>query len=165
MPSTPTHILLNQVTLAASTSTVTFSGIPQNFTDLVLVVQHRVIGAGETDVQFNADTGNNYQTVTMRAGASSSIFSATYTANGIKPQNSVGGATSSDDFFELNIIDYSSVDKHKTTLLKSGNGVAAFVQNHAVRWINTAAITSVRCVATGTSYAAGSTFSLYGIVA
>jgi hypothetical protein len=161
---TNTYIALATITLGSSASTVTFSSIPATYRDLVLVAQHKVTGAGETDVQFNADTGNNYTTVTMRGGASASVFSATYTANGIKPQNSVGGSTSTNDFFQLEIMDYSATDKHKTSLLRSGNASSAFVQNHNVRWANTAAITSVKCTATGTSYASGSTFSLYGIV-
>jgi hypothetical protein len=131
---------------------------------LILVVEHKVSGAGETDVQFNADTGNNYTTVTMRAGASASTFSATYTSNGIKPQNSVGGATSSNDSFQVDIMDYSATNKHKTSLLRSGNASTGFVQNHAVRWANTNAITSVQCTATGTTYAIGSIFSLYGVI-
>lgn len=165
MPATPTYTALATITLSSSTSTVTFSSIPATYRDLVLVVQHKVTGGGETDVQFNADTGNNYTTVTMRAGAAASTFSASYTANGIKPQNSVGGSTTANDFFQLDIMDYSATDKHKTSLLRSGNGSTSFVQNHAVRWANTAAITSVKCTAAGTSYASGSTFSLFGIVA
>jgi hypothetical protein len=161
---TNTYTPLATLTLTGTAASVTFSSIPATYRDLVLIVQHKVSGAGETDVQFNADTGNNYQTVTMRAGASASTFSATYTANGIKPQNSVGGATSTNDFFRVDIMDYSATDKHKVSLLRSGNGSASFIQNHSVRWANTAAITSVKCTATGTTYAVGSTFSLYGIV-
>lgn len=161
---TNTYTALATVTLASSASTVTFSSIPATYRDLILVVQHKVTGGGETDVQFNADTGNNYSTVTMRAGADSNTYSATYTANGIKPQNSVGGATGTNDFFQLDIMDYSATDKQKTSLLRSINGSTSFVQNHAVRWLNTAAITSVKCTASGTSYASGSTFSLYGVI-
>jgi hypothetical protein len=161
---TNTYTPLATITLTGTASSVTFSSIPATYRDLVLVVEHKVSGGGETDVQFNADTGNNYSTVTMRAGASASTFSATFTSNGIKPQNSVGGSTTVGDFFRLEIMDYSATDKHKTSLLKSGNGSTSFVQNHAVRWLNTAAITSVKCTASGTTYAVGSTFSLYGVI-
>jgi hypothetical protein len=163
---TPTYILLNQVTLAANASEIIFSSIPQGYADLILIGQHRMASAGETSITFNSDSGSNYSTVTMRGGAGSSTFSANFTTTGIVPQNAVGGATGSDDNFQLQIMDYSSTDKHKTTLLKSGNGLstttASFVQAHASRWANTAAITSIRCQA---PYAAGSNFSLYGVIA
>lgn len=161
---TNTYKALATITLGSSASTVTFSSIPATYRDLILVVQHKVTGGAETDVQFNADTGNNYSTVTLRGGADSSIYSANYTANGIKPQNAVGGATSTNDFFQLDIMDYSATDKHKISLLRSINGSTSFVQNQAVRWANTAAITSVKCTASGASYASGSTFSLYGVI-
>lgn len=162
---TNTYTPLGSVTLAATASEVIFSNIPNSFRDLILIAEHRVSGPGETDVQFNGDTGNNYSTVTMRAGASNAIFSANYTANGVKPQNSVGGSTTTNDFFRLDIMDYSATNKHKTSLLRSGNGSAAFAQNQAVRWANDNAITSLRCVAVGTTYAIGSTFSIYGVIA
>ena len=165
MPATPTYVLLNQVTLAAASSSVIFSSVPQGYGDLVLVVR-QIVNTGETDVRFNTDDGNNYTTVTMRGGADSSYYSATFTANGIKPQNSAGGT---DSLFVLQIMDYSATDKHKTTLMRSGAGSSSSftsTQAHAVRWANTAAITTVRCLSVdGGTYQVGSTFFLYGLVA
>ncbi len=162
---TNTYTPLATITLTGTDSEIVFSSIPATYRDLILIVSHKVSGAGETDVRFNTDDGNNYTTVTMRGGADSSTYSATYTANGIKPQNSVGGSTTQNDFFRVDIMDYSATDKHKTSLLRSGNGSTSFVQNHAVRWANTAAINTVRCIAVGTTYQVGSTFSLYGVIA
>jgi hypothetical protein len=160
---TPTYVSLATITLSSTDSEIIFSSIPATYRDLILIVEHKLSGAGETDIQFNSDTGSNYSTVTMRGGATSSTFSASFTTTGIRPQNAVGGSTSTNDFFRLQIMDYSATDKHKTTLLSSGNGSTSFVQNHANRWANTAAITSIKCTASSTTYASGSSFSLYGI--
>ncbi len=162
---TNTYTPLANVTLASTASGVTFASIPATYRDLILIVQ-QVVNVGETDVRFNTDDGNNYSTVTLRGGADSSYYSANFTANGIKPQNSAGGTNS---FFELQIMDYSATDKHKTTLMRSGAGSSSAVtstQAHAVRWANTAAINTVRVLAVdGATYQIGSTFSLYGVVA
>lgn len=162
---TPTYTPLGAITLSSPASNVTFSNIPNTFRDLILVVHHRFSAGSETDVLFNLDNGNNYATVTMRAGAENATFSATYTSNGIKPQNSVGGATASNDFFQVQIMDYAATDRHKTALMRSGNAAASYTQTHATRWLNTAAITSVRCNSPFATYAAGSTFTLYGVAA
>lgn len=159
---TNTYIPLATQTLTGTASSVTFGSIPGTYRDLVLVVR-QLINTGETDVRFNTDDGNNYSTVTMRGGADNSTYSASFTANGIKPQNSAGGTFS---FFTLQIMDYSATDKHKTSLLRSGAGTssATSTQAHSIRWANTAAITTVRCLAVdGGTYQSGSTFSLYGI--
>jgi hypothetical protein len=155
---TNTYTPLATVTLTGTDSQILFSNIPSTYRDLILVVQ-QFVSSGETLVYFNGDTGSNYSTVTMRAGAENTTFSATFTAPGIRPQNSVGGAN---DYFQLQIMDYSATDKQKTTLLRSGNGSTAYTQSHAVRWSNTAAITSIRCDG---NYTAGSMFSLYGVIA
>lgn len=156
------YVALATITLTSTDSSIDFQNIPGTYRDLVLVVDQK-INTGETDVRFNTDDGNNYSTVTMRGGADSGTYSTTFTANGIKPQNSAGGTFS---FFTLQIMDYSATDKHKTTLLRSGAGTssATSVQAHAVRWANTAAINRVRCLSVdGGTYQIGATFSLYGI--
>ena len=72
------------------------------------------------------------------------------------------GDTTADTFTIAQVMDYSATDKHKTFLVRSNipaNNVAA----HAVRWANTAAITTVAVEAISTTWAVGTTFALYGI--
>lgn len=160
---TNTYTALATITLTSTDTAIDFQNIPGTYRDLVLVVR-QIVNTGETDVRFNTDDGNNYTTVTMRGGADSGYYSATFTANGIKPQNSAGGT---DSFFTLQIMDYSATDKHKTTLMRSGAGSSSSftsTQAHAVRWANTAAINRVRVLSVdGGTYQIGSTFSLFGI--
>ena len=158
---TSTYIALANITLGSSASSVTFSSIPATYRDLILIATHKLTTAGETLIYFNADTGSNYSSVTMRGGPSSSTFSASFTAAGIRPQNAVGGATASNDSFQLQVMDYSATDKHKATLLRAGNATTDFSMAHASRWANTGNITSIKCEA---PYASGSTFALYAIV-
>jgi hypothetical protein len=61
-------------------------------------------------------------------------------------------------------MDYSATDKHKTVLVRS-NAASTGVEAIAQRWASTAAITSILVFPSTGSWAAGGTFSLYGIVA
>lgn len=164
MPS-PTYTPLANITLTSTASNVTFNNIPSTYKDLLLVALVRTIGS-ETDVQFNNDSGNNYTTTTVRGGADGNYYSAQYTANGIKPQNSVGpDETGLRDYFKVHIMDYSATNKHKVSLLLSGNANKSHFQAHGVRWANNNAITSVKCNAPFGNYQAGCTFALYGVTA
>ena len=50
-------------TASGSESSITFSSIPQGYTDLVLVFLGKVdSGSGDLGLRFNADTGSNYST-------------------------------------------------------------------------------------------------------
>jgi hypothetical protein len=66
----------------------------------------------------------------------------------------------------LNFLDYSATDKHKTTLTRSGYSdlsSVATVEATAIRWANTAALTSIVFSTNVGSFSTGSTFALYGI--
>jgi hypothetical protein len=62
------------------------------------------------------------------------------------------------------IQDASATDKHKTGLSRSDNSlVATYALAH--RWASTSAITTVKVYCAVGSLAAGSTLSLYGVIA
>lgn len=161
--TTPTHILLNQITLAAASSSVTFSNIPQNYGDLVLVCN--VDGTVQTElyIRINGDAAATYTSVRMQ-GSGSTYASATYSGTNGMRLNGNGDIMTN---FSFNAIiqfqDYSAVDKHKTLLSRtnSSNGVDAA----AGRYPSTNAITSITPYPNSGSFDIGSTFSLYGVYA
>jgi hypothetical protein len=160
-----TYTQIASITLAASSNSVTFVSIPQNFRDLVLVVAGTLnSGTQNPRVQLNADTGNNYSNVWM-GGSGSSATSGTNSSVDYNFGGVIFTAQSNDI---LQIMDYSATDKHKTTLTRgnaasstSGQATSAW----AGRWANTAAVTSIRFYLNAETFAAGSTFTLYGIEA
>lgn len=167
--STPTYTLINQITLAANSSSATFSSIPQNYRDLIVVISGIANSATLLGMQVNADTGTNYFNVNMK-GFGQGVFSS---ANNLGWNLLHDNDTLSGGFYQCNItwMDYSATDKHKTSLTRSsqgnvqsgGDSVLAF----AGRWANTSAITSMRFFfpySGGSTFAAGTSFSLYGIV-
>jgi hypothetical protein len=154
---------LANITLQSASSQVTFSSIPQNYRDLVLVFDGRIT---DTDrlacFRFNNDSGSNYTTV--------------YTANTASATRST---TAADFYYQassnlsdgiIQIMDYSATDKHKTIISRSNNP-SDYVFTYANRWANTAAITSITFLPMATNFTASSTFvsgsifSLYGRIA
>jgi hypothetical protein len=161
---TPTYTPLATVTLGSSASSVTFSSIPATYRDLVIVLSGRSNGGGafNTGMRFNNDTGSNYSNVFMLGdGSSASSGSSTTTRQDISFYSSVQGDVIG------HIMDYSATDKHKTSLVRYNNQAAVTVAR-TFRWANTSAITSINFYngsANGETFASGSTFSLYGVIA
>lgn len=159
MPSA--MVPIQSITLTAVTNTITFSNIPQNYKDLVLIVNYKILTAGNPRFYFNADSGSLYNLVYMDGyGASkgSGIDNA-QTSNSLTytPANTtqVGSVV-------LNCLDYSSVDKHKTSLIKSGSGLG-IASSYVTRYASTNAIT--RLDVFNHDYQIGSSFALYGVLA
>jgi hypothetical protein len=147
---TPTYTPLATVTLGSSASSITFSSIPATYRDLVLVANKS--DSTDLSLRFNGDTGSNYFRVFMidfgGAGASGSQTNT---------KIDIGGG----NLTLVNIMDYSTTNKHKTVLDRMNS--AGRVQADAQRWANTSAITTV-LISSSSSFAAGATFNLYGIV-
>jgi hypothetical protein len=162
---TPTYILLNQITLAAASSSVTFSNIPQNYGDLVLVAAARSNRAATAD--FGAFTFNGTAPASRLGmvgdGSTASSYSLTNNALFECP-----GASASAGLFNtaiFHVMDYSATDKHKT-IINRDNTQTGLVVAQATRWADTAAISTIAITSfTGNSFVLGSTFSLYGIAA
>jgi hypothetical protein len=159
-----TYTQITSVTLAVASSSVTFSSIPQNFRDLVLIQSGTSTNTSINSLQIrmNNDSGSNYPGVVMSAD-SVSASAATFTDSG----HIAGFAINVGVVINVvNIMDYSSTDKHKTVLSRHNTATDSRVRAAATRWTNTAAVTSLICrVDTGASWNAGSTFTLYGIEA
>jgi hypothetical protein len=158
------YIPLATVTLGSAASSVTFSSIPATYRDLVLVVNAKnTVGANYNSLaRLNGDTGNNNPSVFMM-GNSSGVFSLTRNVDGA---GQIGYTNSSGTGAIIaHFMDYSATDKHKTILSRS-NTDPDRVSAHAIRWTNTAAITSIAVLSEGgATWASGGRFDLYGILA
>lgn len=165
---TNTYTALATITLGSTDSEVVFASIPAGYRDLVFSIS--ILGTSNDQscvMQLNSDTGANYSNVRMSGwGASygSNTSGSTYIfVSGYNYGVATSGAYT---IAQGSIMDYSATDKHKSTLIRSrssrDNGDTDTTAG-AGRWANTAAVTSLKFYLTGGSFAAGSTFSLYGI--
>lgn len=159
MPATPTYVLLNQITLAAASSSVTFSNIPQNYGDLVLVITGSASGGAGLRTQLNSDTGSNYAYVYMQ-GSSGGAVSSSGTNAWIDSYIDSSQCTTIHQFF-----DYSATDKHKSVVTARSIG-GVDTMRLAQRWASTNAINNLYIYFSNAStFAIGTTISLYGVYA
>lgn len=168
--ATDAFVALYSTTLASAASSITISGIPSTYRDLRLVVNGSVSGVGGLRYQFNGDTGTNYSYIEMRGNKSGGIDAARSTS-GTSQTSIIAGEsnfnTSSRFDAYLECFDYSATDKHKPVLSRNNytdDAANSVVEQTLGRWASTSAISSMTVFMTASTFAAGSTFSLYGIV-
>jgi hypothetical protein len=149
------YIPLATVTLGGSDADIGFSNIPALYKDLVVIFNGSISTSNNSPFYMNGDTtGGNYAKVSAYGTGSSTGSGAFYGAIWSGSQNTL----------IYNFMDYCSTDKHKVALVRCNNA-ANEVSMQAIRWANTAAITSLTFLAgSGLTYTTGSTFSLYGVV-
>lgn len=161
MPSTYTPIATQ--TLGSAASTVTFSSISSAYTDLILIATPQsASGTTSLDIQFNGDTGTNYS-LTYLYGDGSGAYSGRASNNAVA---NGGTAVSTASTFLVNtvqIMNYSNTTTYKS-LLTRANNTAGNVLTSVSMWRNTAAISTILLkLASGSNFATGSTFTLYGV--
>lgn len=157
--------LIETKTLASNASSIEFINIPQTFTDLVLWVSLRHTVAQRRagcDVLFNGSTANFTSRIieadhaAVYNGAPAAFYMTFPAANATSNSFGVG---------QIYIPNYAgSTQKsfgHESTMVTTDNVEQSRIL-WAGRWSQTAAITSIGF--STSSFAAGSTISLYGIL-
>ena len=161
-----TYKPLQSVVLTSATSIVTFSGIDQGYTDLVLLISGQATSASSNvRMTFNGDSTSTLYSTTFLDGDGSSVTSsrsssASFATGGYIP-------TSNYDICKIDINGYSNSSTNKTSLVRAAapnRGLSSAIVN---LWRNTAPITSISFEIYGSgayrNWVAGSTFDLYGI--
>ena len=165
MPTSTYEPIATQ-TLGSAQSSVTFNSF-SGYTDLRLVMTPIATSGSTTYValQFNGDTGTNYSETYMTGNGSSGTSARDSNVNATYLYNT-GAPTSAGLVVTTDIMNYSNSTTYKTLITRSNNA-SAYTNAYVGLWRNTAAITSIVIAPTGGSgtYAAGSTFTLYGIKA
>jgi len=162
---TPTYVSLGTITLSSTDSEILFSSIPATYRDLILVAQVKATSAVDNmNLRLNGDTGSNYSYVIMRGTGSSAPSSAESGQTFMRADLFGSGVeTDLDNFYIIQIMDYSATDKHKTVLNRQNNS-SQNVGAIAGRYASNTAVSSVSIFINSTTFAAGTTASLYGIV-
>jgi hypothetical protein len=160
---------IETVEVASPVTSVTFSSIPQGYTDLKLVVSARSNRASTDDllnINFNGVSTN--QSSRNLQGNGTSASSGTYGSNLYLAW--VDGANSTADTFgntEMYIPNYTSSNfkSVSTDTVLENNASTVVTGMTAGLWSNTAAITSIDITSVFSgSLIANSTFTLYGIL-
>lgn len=169
--ATNTYVALATQTLASPAASVTFSSIPQGYTDLVVVTQYPFVSTGVRYATYQVgngtvDTGTNYSNTYLDTypGSPNSGRSANLTFGLFSYSSSAGLSTSQTQFGMMHFMNYSNTTTFKTTLSRnmSAGDMTSLYGN---LWRSTAAINIITITSGGANFATGSTFSIYGIKA
>ena len=150
-------------TLGTAASSVTFSSISGLYTDLVLVTAGQGTGAGVGLLTFNGDnpnSGSSYSNTTVYGdGATAASYRRSSQA---RINDSLFWNVLCNNIFQ--IMNYANTTTNKTVFLRAnypGGELNATVGLYS----STSAITSLTLTHSGSTFIAGSTFTLYGIAA
>jgi hypothetical protein len=164
--ATNTYVALDKVTVGTATSTITFTGINQGYTDLVLVYQGATAAAANMFVRVgngSLDTGSNYS-LTQIVGSGTSASSSRLSSQAeIKITEGLFVNTNEQCNIIMNFQNYSNTTTNKT-LLSRANSAAIGVQAQVSLWRSTSAINTISVYASQ-NFNTGTTISLYGIAA
>ena len=156
--------------LTTSTATVTFSNIPQGYTDLKVVVSARSNNADIQDyikVRFNGDAADTNYSSRWVYGSGSATASGT---NTFLRLGYINGATATANTFgnmEFYIPNYSATVAKSVSsdAVTENNATAAYAWFTAGLCTTTTAISSMTIFPiAGTAFLQYSTFTLYGIL-
>lgn len=167
MPAT--YDSLATTTLGTTAASITFSGIVNTFTDLRLVIVPISSAASQNlFMQVNGDTTTNYARVNLTA------YNNTITTNRSGSSSNINliandGFDIVPTFYTVDFISYASATYKNMLITSNEEKNAGTVTNNALKrtaaiWRNTSAITTIYLYC-DTTFAAGTTATLYGIKA
>lgn len=164
MPDISTEVALATTTLGSAAGSINFTSISSAYTDLRIVL---VCVSTDTfpQVRFNSDSGSNYSW-TYVSGNGTAAQSGRFT-NQTEFYNNISGSLTVPFMTTYDIFSYAG-STYKTMLFnevndKNGSGI---ISPKVGLWRSTSAITAVNLRADiyGTTFGAGTTATLYGIL-
>ena len=170
--------LIETVTVGSGgAASITFSSIPQTYTDLCLLISWRSTATNAVDLggfHFNGDTGANYEFKILVMGGTGAAGSAT-NSNYLAQYNNwslvfqVPNSFTANTFANHSVYlpNYSTTGSYKRVnaeVVTENNSTSSYCQIGAGYWRNNSAINSINFTSYGGSWVEGSSISLYGIL-
>ena len=157
------QLIAKQTVGAGGAASVTFSSIPQTFTDLKVVMSTRSSGTSVVQIQFNGSTSNRSNIRLYGNGSVTASFSG---SDVFTYQNRSSYTANTFDSSEIYIPNYTSSNFKSVSIdnVTETNASAVDMQLQAGLWSQTAAITSLGFFPDSSqTFVEFSEFTLYGI--
>lgn len=163
--ATNTYVALDTKTVTSAVSSVTFTSIPQGYTDLVIVCSVSSTATANILLRFgngSIDTASNYSNTFVYGTGSAAGSSRTSSQTSLYA--GAVGASSEFALSTIHIQNYSNATTYKTFLSRFA-WISSAVYATVGLWRSTSAVNTLTLTSDGTNFAAGSTFTIYGIAA
>jgi hypothetical protein len=149
---------------AAGSSTISFTSIPSTYKHLQ--IRAMLLSTDVDLARFNGDTGANYAFHGLRASGSSASAYGNASTSSIQLGTNVPSSAIYPQIYVLDILDYASTSKYKTTRTLFGydtnNTSSGQIEFTSGLWLNTAAISSIT-LSNSAGHNQYSSYALYGI--
>ena len=167
MAAGSTYTPIFTTTLGSSATDVTFNSF-SGYTDLIIETDAKSLSGAGGWLQFNGDTSTNYSFTILfgeaGVGSGQSYRQSSQNAARYTYSAGIGSTDGTRSISRIQVMNYANSTTYKSFIARSdraSNGVDAIVG----LWRSTSAITSIKVYPLSDSFAAGSTFTLYGILA
>lgn len=161
------------VSLTGTTASIEFTSIAADYSHLQIRLMARsnrsAVVNDSLHLQFNTDTGSNYDDHYLIGDGSSAAAAAETSVTNISLYRITGAGAGTDTFgvSVIDILDYKNTNKYTTVRALTGddNNGDGRISLGSGLWRNTAAITSIKLFPNGgsSSFVQYSTAALYGI--
>lgn len=163
---TATYEKISAVNLTSNAATISFTAIPQTYTDLRITMCSKLDVANDTvNIQFNGNTSSIYDQMLFydNGGTQASGLNTNNSSFGF-PQGANG--KNYPTFTTGDIMNYTSSSFQKTLLTTAGcvDGSTRGLTVEMGRFKSTAAITSILLYANSGNFVANTKCTLYGIL-
>lgn len=157
---TATYNCIATTTLGTATNSVSFTSIPNTFTDLVIVFVGSTASSDVLAFTFNSDTGSNYSDTYFFGNGSSAGTGRHTSATRIFGTNT----DTSQGMNTVHIMNYANTNMFKSVAITGHRSTDNITFSGL--WRSTSAISTVTFITnSGNNYTVGSMFSIYGIKA
>lgn len=151
--------------LTTASASITFSSIPNTYTDLKLIINAESTGDSYLVLRLNSNSGTVYSNTEFRGigsgtGSSQRLTGETYAylSPALPSTTTDGGVITAD------MSNYSNSNVFKTVLVRQGTA-AGGVMGIANLYRSTSVISAMEVIVLGNTLAIGSVLTLYGIKA
>ena len=167
MAAGSTYTPIATYSLSSAQSAVTFSSIPSTYTDLLLSYGVKTSTATDVLCRFNSDTGTNYSQSVLSGNGTAASAGRSSNQSRILLDSLGYPNNPAPNVCNVSFMNYSNTTTFKTCLIRAGNPASEGVDAIVGLWRSTSAISTIDIVTLsgGTTFVAGSIFTLYGIQA
>ena len=152
-------------TLSTTAANITFSSISSAYTDLRVVLTGTATAAMTPRIRFNSDTATNYSYTTIYGDGTSALSARGTSTAFISGTYNISWSSTLPAMLTIDVFSYAgSTNKTCLNTVSADQNGSGSVERIVGLWRSTAAITTLQVYASTSTFAAGTTATLYGIL-